>query len=68
MAKHFSILVSTLIFALTLSTNAAASGLTFGAKTGPMQIDGLDDDPTNAGVAVGYEIGVVLGDIGFEGE
>ena len=54
---------------LLISTHAHASGLTFGAKVGPMQLDvSGTDDPTNAGVAVGYEFGVGLGDLGFEGE
>lgn len=57
------------IFAAT--PNAYAGGITFGAKTGPMIIDlpgpGIDD-PTNAGVAVGWEQGVVLGDLGVEAE
>lgn len=68
MAKQFSITAILLTLIFSFSTSAYASGLTFGAKTGPMQVDGLDDDPTNAGVAVGYEVGIVLGDLGFEGE
>lgn len=70
MAKQNGIIATFLILAFCLSGTASASGLTFGAKTGPMQIDGpgFDDDPTNAGVAVGYELGLVLGDLGFEGE
>lgn len=68
MAKQNALIATLLILAFSLSGTAYASGLTFGAKTGPMQIDGLKDDPTNAGVAVGYELGLVLGDLGFEGE
>ena len=46
-----------------------ADGLTFGAKTGPMMIDRSGfDDPINAGIAIGSELGVVLGDLGIEGE
>lgn len=57
------------ILFLLISTHVNASGLTFGAKAGPMQLDVPDaDDPTNAGVAIGYEFGVALGDLGFEGE
>ena len=70
MARQLSITATVLVLIFCFTTSAYASGLTFGAKTGPMRIDSsnVDDDPTNAGVAVGYEIGVVLGDIGFEGE
>ena len=59
-----------LLFTVFLfSTHVHAEGLTFGAKGGPMQLDVAGaDDPTNAGVAIGYEFGVVLGDLGFEGE
>lgn len=54
---------------LLISTHIQAEGLTFGAKGGPMQLDVSDaDDPINAGVAIGYEFGVALGDLGFEGE
>lgn len=59
-----------LLICLSMSTTAFADGLTFGAKTGPMRFDSnnVKDDPTNAGVTVGYEMGLVLGDLGFEGE
>lgn len=41
----------------------------FGAKAGPMMIDvGGFDDPTNAGVLVGHEWGLVAGDLGIEAE
>jgi hypothetical protein len=68
MVKKIGLIGSALIFAFIFTTSAHAGGITFGAKTGPMQIDGLKDDPTNAGVSVGREFGVVLGDLGFEGE
>ena len=58
-----------LISVFTFASTTYAEGLTFGAKMGPMQLDiSGADDPTNAGVTVGYELGVVLGDLGFEGE
>jgi len=59
-----------IVLALSFSTSALADGLTFGAKTGPMRIDSnlIDEDPTNAGVTVGTELGIVLGDLGVEGE
>lgn len=41
----------------------------FGANTGPMLIDASGmDDPTNAGVLIGHEWGVVIGDVGVQGE
>ena len=64
------VLTRFLLFSLFLiSAQVYAEGLTFGAKGGPMQLDVSGaDDPINAGVAIGYEFGVGLGDLGFEGE
>lgn len=39
-----------------------------GAKAGPMMIDGAGSDPTNAGVVIGREWGIVAGDLGIEAE
>jgi hypothetical protein len=54
---------------LLLAAPAMAGEVIFGAKTGPMMIDisGMDD-PTNTGFMVGYQQGVVLGDLAIEGE
>ena len=69
MSNKITFIGITVILFFAFSSMAYADGITFGAKTGPMQVDiSGADDPTNAGVAVGYELGVVLGDIGFEGE
>ena len=70
MANKFSVTGIFLVLSLAFSTPILADGLTFGAKTGPMKVDSsaVKDDPTNAGVTVGYELGLVLGDLGFEGE
>lgn len=47
----------------------AAADWYFGANTGPMMIDTAGvGDPTNAGVLVGHEWGVVVGDVGVQGE
>lgn len=46
---------------------AAAGDMYFGAKTGKMMVDGASD-PTNASLMLGYELGVVAGDLGIEGE
>lgn len=57
-----------LLSSLTLGTLAgpAAADMYFGAKTGPVMIDG--PDPTNASIMLGYELGVLAGDLGVEGE
>lgn len=70
MAKKYCFISTLLVFAFTFSSAVLAGGLTFGAKTGPMRIDasGVSDDPNNAGVTVGTEMGLVLGDLGVEGE
>jgi len=58
-----------LLAAGLLLAPAAQADWYFGAKTGPMMIDvGGFDDPTNVGVLVGHEWGVVAGDIGVEAE
>ncbi len=47
----------------------ASAELYFGAKTGPMLIDeGGFDDPINTSFTAGYQTGIVLGDLGVEGE
>ena len=55
---------------LVAAAPASAGGLYFGAKTGSMIIDNsnVKTDATNVGVLVGYELGVVLGDLAVEGE
>jgi hypothetical protein len=54
---------------LLIAASTSAAGLVFGAKAGPMQLDiSTADDPLNAGVNIGYEFDVGLGDLGFEGE
>lgn len=55
---------------LVAAAPASAGGLYFGAKTGSMIIDSpaVKTDATNVGVLVGYELGVVLGDLAVEGE
>lgn len=54
---------------MLLAAPAMAGEVIFGAKTGPMMIDVTGyDDPVNTGLMVGYQQGVVLGDLGIEGE
>lgn len=52
------------------SAPVAAGDLYFGAKTGPMIVDDsvVKTDATNVGVLVGYELGLVVGDLAVEGE
>lgn len=47
-----------------------AGDVYFGAKTGPMIIDNsaIKTDPTNIGFLVGYELGLLVGDLAVEGE
>ncbi|MCI0507263.1 MAG: porin family protein [Gammaproteobacteria bacterium] len=61
--------VSGLLVLLLLGAESVSAGVTFGAKTGPVQpgLDGIED-PINAGVTIGYESGIALGALGFEGE
>jgi outer membrane immunogenic protein len=68
MVKKIVLIGLLLAATFTFASTTYAGGLTFGAKMGPMQIDGVSDDPTNAGVSIGSEMGIVLGDLGFEGE
>jgi outer membrane immunogenic protein len=58
------------LLGLVAAAPVSAGGLFFGAKTGPMIVDNssVKSDPTNVGVLVGYELGVVLGDLSVEGE
>lgn len=60
-----------LVGLLGLVTAAPASAdWFFGAKTGPLIFDSsfIKDDAVNTGVMVGYDLGVVLGDLAVEGE
>lgn len=59
---------ATLLAGLAVTPVVAADWF-FGAKAGPMLVAGNGvGDPTNAGVMIGREWGVVLGDIGVQGE
>lgn len=66
--SRFSQVLVAGLLSLGLAQGAQADWY-FGANTGPMMIDlpGYDD-PTNAGLLLGHEWGVVLGDIGLQGE
>jgi len=59
------------IFATTcavITPKVFAGDFTFGAMTGPMILDipGDPDNPTNGGIVLGYELGVVLADLSVE--
>lgn len=64
MRKTLALLAS---LGLGLVATPAAADMYFGAKTGKMLVDGLSD-PTNASVMLGYELGILAGDLGIEGE
>lgn len=67
--RHIKAIFLVGLLGLVAAAPVAAGELIFGAKTGPMMIDlsGIDD-PTNIGLMVGYQQGVVLGDLAIEGE
>jgi len=58
------------LLGLVTAAPASAEGFYFGAKTGMLVVDSslVKDDAINTGVMVGYEFGVVLGDLGVEAE
>jgi outer membrane immunogenic protein len=63
--------IATLIFVSTLAfvQPVLAEGWYFGVKGGPVVLDLPSlDDPVNAGVVLGHDWGVVIGDIGVEAE
>ncbi len=48
---------------------AAHADLYIGAKTGPMLVDiSGADDPTNVALTLGYELGILVADVGLEAE
>jgi hypothetical protein len=59
-----------LALALALAPAAGNAGDVYvGAKAGPMLVDiSGADDPTNVGLTLGYQLGVLVGDIAIEGE
>ena len=61
-------LLLTVPLALCLA-NGAHADFYLGVKTGPMLVD-IDgaDDPTNVALTLGYEFGIVIGDLGLEAE
>ena len=57
------------LFLLTAVAPLYAGDFYIGAKVGQMVIDNIGvDDPTNIGLTLGYEFGVVAADVGIEGE
>ncbi|HEC20247.1 MAG TPA: hypothetical protein ENI97_13015 [Gammaproteobacteria bacterium] len=68
--RQMKVFVLVGLLSVIMVAPATAGGLYFGAKTGPMIVDSsmVKTDPTNVGVMVGYELGVVVGDLALEGE
>ena len=57
------------LLCFTITPAALAEGWYFGVKGGPIVLDLPSlDDPVNAGIIVGHDWGVALGDIGIEAE
>ncbi len=69
MKRQIKLYILLALSSLVMASPAAADGWIFGANTGTMQVDvsGVSN-PTNIGFMAGYEIGVGVGDIAFEGE
>lgn len=58
-----------LMTGMAFAPGAMAEDVYFGANVGKMMIDGAGfDDPTNVGVLIGAEWGVVAGDVGIQAE
>ncbi len=67
MSRKLSLLLFSLAMVL-YGSQLWASGLYYGAKTGTMVVDGSSKDPKNASLVVGYDLGLVVADVGLEGE
>ena len=67
---RLSIINSALLFSCyVFSPAVVAEGWYFGVKGGPVVLDLPSlDDPVNAGIIVGHDWGVAIGDIGIEAE
>jgi hypothetical protein len=69
MKRQIKLYILLAMFGLVVASPASADGWIFGANTGTMNIDSAGvSDPRNVGFMAGYEIGIVLGDLAFEGE
>ncbi len=69
MKRQIKLYILLAILGLVMAAPASADGWIFGVNTGTMNIDDPDvSDPGNIGFMAGYEVGVVLGDLAFEGE
>jgi len=69
MKRQIKLYILLALSSLLMASPAVADGWIFGANTGTMQVDVAGvSNPTNIGFMAGYEIGVGVGDIAFEGE
>lgn len=67
MKCRFNMLLLLFIVSFVTATQAWAGEWKFGAKSGKMLLDNNSySDLTNVGVLLGYEIGLVLGDLALE--
>jgi hypothetical protein len=68
--RHIKAIFLVGLLGMVAAAPAMAGDLFFGAKTGPMIVDSssVKSDATNVGVLVGYELGLVVGDLAVEGE
>lgn len=70
MKRQIKLYILLAVLNLLIVTPALADGLYFGAKTGRIVVNdsAVKTHPTNVGFVLGYEQGLVLGDLGFEAE
>ena len=69
MKRQIKLYILLAILGLVMVSPASADGWIFGANTGTMNIDDPDvSDPRNIGFMAGYEVGIGIGDLAFEGE
>ncbi len=74
MKRQIKLYILLAILGLVMVSPASADGWIFGVNTGTMHVTDPIDDPTttsnprNIGFMAGYEIGIGLGDLAFEGE
>jgi len=70
MKRQIKLYILLALVGLVMAAPAAAGEFIFGVKTGTVVVDdaSVKTDPTNVGIMVGYEQGLVLGDFAIEGE
>jgi len=70
MNRQIKLYILLALLSFVMTTPAIAGGWYFGAKAGRVHVNDsiVKTDPTNVGVVVGYDQGLVVGDVGLEAE